>query len=274
MVADWVYHDAPGNPHVHLMTTLRPLTEDGFGAKKVAVTGPDGKPLRNDAGKIVYELWAGGGRLQRVSRRLVRLPEPASGACRSRHPHRWPILRKAGHRPRPHHPSRRRRQGDRAEGRAELGSRLGRSNGSSCRKSAARERRRIQRNPDLVLDLITREKSVFDERDVAKILHRYVDDAGLFQSLMARILQSPETLRLDRERIDFTTGVRAPAKVHDARTDPAEAEMANRSIWLSQRSSHGVRQKVLRRRSRVMTACRMSRKRPSSMSPAASGSPP
>ena len=26
MVADWVYHDAPGNPHVHLMTTLRPLT--------------------------------------------------------------------------------------------------------------------------------------------------------------------------------------------------------------------------------------------------------
>jgi ATP-dependent exoDNAse (exonuclease V) alpha subunit len=59
MVADWVYHDAPGNPHVHLMTTLRPLTEDGFGAKKVAVLGPDGKPLRNDAGKIVYELWAG-----------------------------------------------------------------------------------------------------------------------------------------------------------------------------------------------------------------------
>ncbi len=60
MVADWVYHDAPGNPHVHLMTTLRPLSEDGFGAKKVAVLGPDGQPMRNDAGKIVYELWAGG----------------------------------------------------------------------------------------------------------------------------------------------------------------------------------------------------------------------
>lgn len=59
MVADWVYHDAPGNPHVHLMTTLRPLTADGFGAKKLAVVGPDGNSLRNDAGKIVYELWAG-----------------------------------------------------------------------------------------------------------------------------------------------------------------------------------------------------------------------
>ncbi|MGH6805307.1 MAG: MobA/MobL family protein, partial [Ensifer adhaerens] len=40
MVADWVYHDAPGNPHVHLMTTLRPLTEHGFGPKKIAVCDP------------------------------------------------------------------------------------------------------------------------------------------------------------------------------------------------------------------------------------------
>ncbi|NTV81708.1 MAG: MobA/MobL family protein, partial [Candidatus Aminicenantes bacterium] len=29
MVADWVYHDKEGNPHIHLMTTLRPLTEEG-----------------------------------------------------------------------------------------------------------------------------------------------------------------------------------------------------------------------------------------------------
>jgi hypothetical protein len=48
MVADWVYHDAPGNPHVHLMTTLRPLTDDGFGPKKVAVIGEDGQPVRNE----------------------------------------------------------------------------------------------------------------------------------------------------------------------------------------------------------------------------------
>ncbi|TCA61249.1 MobA/MobL family protein, partial [Rhizobium leguminosarum] len=27
MVADWVYHDKDGNPHIHLMTTLRPLAE-------------------------------------------------------------------------------------------------------------------------------------------------------------------------------------------------------------------------------------------------------
>jgi ATP-dependent exoDNAse (exonuclease V) alpha subunit len=64
MVADWVYHDKDGNPHIHLMTTLRPLTDDGFGNKKVAVLGDDGKPLRvvtpdRPKGKIVYRLWAG-----------------------------------------------------------------------------------------------------------------------------------------------------------------------------------------------------------------------
>ncbi|MGO6855904.1 hypothetical protein ACCS68_36845, partial [Rhizobium beringeri] len=63
--------------------------------------------------------------------------------------------------------------------------------------------RRIQRRPEIVLDLITREKSVFDQRDVAKVLYRYIDDVALFQSLMVRILQSPEALRLERERINF-----------------------------------------------------------------------
>ena len=59
LVADWVYHDAPGNPHVHLMTTLRPLTEDGFGGKKVLVIAEDGRPVRSKSGQIVYKLWAG-----------------------------------------------------------------------------------------------------------------------------------------------------------------------------------------------------------------------
>ena len=212
MVADWVFHDAPGNPHIHLMTTLRPLTEDGFGSKKVAVTGPDGKALRNNSGKIVYELWAGG---------LDDFNAFRDGwfACQNRH------LALAG-------------LDIRIDGRSfekqgieltptihlGVGTKAIERKAVDAEEKAALERlelqeerraenaRRIQRNPQIVLDMITREKSVFDERDVAKILHRYVDDAGLFQSLMARILQSPETLRLDRERMDFATGVRAPAK--------------------------------------------------------------
>ena len=245
MVADWVFHDAPGNPHIHLMTTLRPLTEGGFGSKKVAVTGPDGKVLRNDSGKIVYELWAGG---------IEDFNAFRDGwfTCQNRH------LALAG-------------LDIRIDGRSfekqgidltptihlGVGTKAIERKAEGAEEKAALERlelqeerraenaRRIQRSPEIVLDLITREKSVFDERDVAKILHRYIEDAGLFQSLMARILQNPETLRLDRERLDFLTGVRAPAKYTTRELIRLEAEMANRSIWLSQRSSHGVRQPVL-----------------------------
>jgi Ti-type conjugative transfer relaxase TraA len=245
MVADWVFHDGPGNPHIHLMTTLRPLTDDGFGSKKVAVTGPDGKALRNDSGKIVYELWAGG---------IEDFNAFRDGwfACQNRH------LALAG-------------LDIRIDGRSfekqgieltptihlGVGTKAIERKTEGAEEKAALERLdlqeerrvenagRIQRNPELVLDLITREKSVFDERDVAKILHRYIDDAGLFQSLMARILQSPETLRLDRERLDFTTGVRAPAKYTTRELIRLESEIANRAIWLSQRSSHGARKHVL-----------------------------
>ena len=64
MVADWVYHDKDGNPHAHIMATLRPLAEEGFGPKKVAIVGEDGQPVRvktpdRPEGKIVYRLWAG-----------------------------------------------------------------------------------------------------------------------------------------------------------------------------------------------------------------------
>lgn len=245
MVADWVFHDAPGNPHIHLMTTLRPLTEDGFGSKKVAVVGPDGKALRNDSGKIVYELWAGG---------LDDFNAFRDGwfACQNRH------LALAG-------------LDIRIDGRSfekqgieltptihlGVGTKAIERKAEGAEEKAALERlelqegrraenaRRIQRNPEIVRDLITREKSVFDERDVAKILHRNIDDAGLFQNLMVRILQSPDTLRLDRERLDFVTGMRAPAKYTTRELIRLEAEMANRAIWLSQRSSHGVRKIVL-----------------------------
>ncbi|WP_208245725.1 Ti-type conjugative transfer relaxase TraA (plasmid) [Rhizobium sp. T1470] len=250
MVADWVYHDAPGNPHVHLMTTLRPLTEDGFGSKKVAVLAPDGKPIRNDAGKIVYELWAGSAEDFNASR-------DGWFACQNKH------LALAGLDIRIDGRSFE-RQGIALEPTIHLGvgtkaierkaeqtdrkqetpaSKLERVKFQEARRSE--NARRIQRRPEIALDLITREKSVFDERDVAKVLYRYIDDASLFQSLMVRILQSPEALRLERERINFATGIRTPAKYTSRQMIRLEAEMVNRAIWLSGRASHGVREAVL-----------------------------
>ncbi|MBY5717059.1 Ti-type conjugative transfer relaxase TraA [Rhizobium leguminosarum] len=250
MVADWVYHDAPGNPHVHLMTTLRPLTEDGFGSKKVAVLGPDGKPIRNDAGKIVYKLWAG-------STEDFNAFRDGWFACQNKH------LALAGLDIRIDGRSFE-KQGIELEPTIHLGvgaKAIERKAEQSDHKSEtstpklerielqeerrSENARRIQRRPEIVLDLITREKSVFDERDVAKVLYRYIDDVALFQSLMVRILQSPEALRLERERINFATGIRTPAKYTTREMIRLEAEMANRAIWLSGRASHGVPEAVL-----------------------------
>ncbi|PSS59978.1 Ti-type conjugative transfer relaxase TraA [Ensifer sp. NM-2] len=250
MVADWVYHDAPDNPHVHLMTTLRPLTEDGFGAKKIAVLGPDGNPIRNDAGKIVYKLWAGN---------IDDFNAFRDGwfACQNQH------LAMAGLDIRVDGRSFEKqgidveptihigvgataidRKAEQAKTQSSAGSpKLERIELQEERRSE--NARRIQRRPEIVLDLITREKSVFDERDVAKVLLRYIDDAALFQNLVVRVVQSPEALRLEREQILFATGTRVPAKYTTRELIRLEAEMANRAIWLSMRSSHGVRKAVL-----------------------------
>ncbi|MFC5386040.1 MobA/MobL family protein, partial [Aquamicrobium segne] len=245
MVVDWVYHDSPGNPHVHLMMTLRPLTEDGFGTKKIPLLGADGLPLRTKTGKIQYGLWAGDASDFNVFR----------DAWFERLNHHLAIngidLRIDG---RSYE-----KQGIDLVPTIHLGvgatamerkAQAGLETPDLERFQLQEERRaenarRIRHNPELVLDLITREKSVFDERDVAKVLHRYVDDAGLFQNLLARVLLSPDLLRLEREHVSLATGKRQPAKLTTHELIKLEAGMAARAIWLSRRSSHGVRRTVL-----------------------------
>lgn len=250
MVADWVIHDNPGNPHIHLMTTLRPLTEDGFGAKKVAVIGEDGQPLRTKAGKIVYELWAGGtddfnalrdGWFERQNHHLALNGIDLRVDGRSYEKQGIDLV-----------PTIHLGVGTKAmQRKAKLAESQGATRSLKLELSEIQAERReenalrIRRDPALVLDLITREKSVFDERDVARVLHRYIDDAALFQSLMPRILQNPEAMRLEREGISLATGIREPAKYTTRALIRLEAEMAKQAVWLSRRSSHAVRSDIL-----------------------------
>ncbi|MVA48916.1 Ti-type conjugative transfer relaxase TraA [Agrobacterium vitis] len=240
MVADWVYHDNPGNPHIHLMTTLRPLSEDGFGAKKVAVIGEDGQPVRTKSGKIVYELWAGStedfnalrdGWFERLNHHLALRGFDLRVDGRSYEKQgidleptihlgvgTKAIERKA------------KSKALRPElERIELNEQLRRENA-----------RRILRKPGIVLDMITRERSVFDERDVAKVLHRYVDDPAVFQQLMLRIIQNPEVLRLQRDTIEFATGEKVPARYSTRAMIRLEATMVRQALWLSNRYGHDV----------------------------------
>lgn len=245
MVADWVYHDNPGNPHVHLMMTLRPLTEDGFGQKKVADIGEDGRPLRAKDGKIVYELWAGGadefnilrnGWFERQNHHLALAGIDLRVDGRSYEKQGIDLV-----------PTIHLGVGAKAiERKAEEDGRKAELERLELQQERREENaRRIEATPALVLDLITRGKSVFDERDVARVLYRYVDDADVFRNLMVRVLQDPHVLRLERERISLSTGIREPAKHTTHELIRLEAGMASRAVWLSRRSSHGVGKSVL-----------------------------
>jgi Ti-type conjugative transfer relaxase TraA len=244
-VADWVYHDNPGNPHIHLMTTLRPMTEDGFGSKKVAVIGEGGQPVRTKSGKILYELWAGsiedfnvlrGGWFERQNHHIalagidLRIdgrsyekqgidlePTIHLGAGAKA------IERKAE------------QQGVRPE--------LERIELNEQRRSE--NARRILKDPAIVLDLITREKSVFDERDIAKVMYRYIDDPAAFQQMMIRIIRNPDVLRLQRDTIDFATGSKQPARYSTRAMIRLEATMARQAKWLSAQETHAVSEAVL-----------------------------
>lgn len=245
-VADWVYHDEPGNPHVHLMTTLRPLKENGFGSKKVPVLGETGGPLRNEAGKIVYRLWSGEKvefleqreswlALQNKHLALASLDIRVDGRSYAERgidlvpTAHIGVGAKAIHR------------NERAAGGPPELERV-----ALHEERRAENKARILRRPEIVLDLVSREMSVFTARDVAKVLHRYVDEAATFQLLMSRILQSPDVVKLEDERIALGSGQRKPARYSTRELIRVEAGMVSRAQWLSDRSSHGVPDKTLR----------------------------
>ncbi|NNH66083.1 Ti-type conjugative transfer relaxase TraA [Rhizobium laguerreae] len=240
MVADWVFHDKDGNPHIHLMTTLRPLTEEGFGRKKVPVTGEDGTPLRvvtpdRPNGRIVYKLWAG-------DKETMKAWKIAWAETANRH------LALAGYE-------------IRLDGRsyAEQGldgiaqKHLGPEKAALARKGrelyfapadlARRQKMadRLLAEPELLLKQLGNERSTFDERDIAKALHRYVDDPLVFANIRARLMASDDLIMLKPQQIDAETGKASEPAVFTTREIlRIEYHMARSAQVLSERRGFAV----------------------------------
>ena len=241
-VADWVYHDEPGNPHVHLMTTLRPFAPDGFGSKKVVVLGKDGKPLRNPKGKIVYRLWSG--------EKSALLEQRQNWLdCQNRHlalagfdikiDGRSYTARGIDIAPTKHigvsaRAIQRKTQRDGKE--PEL------DKLRIHEKIRTKNAKRIVARPEIVLDVVSREMSVFCEQDIAKIICRYIDDAQTFQQLLLRIMQSPDVVRLEAERVDFVRGSKLPGKFTTRDLIRLEAALIRSTVFLSKHKAFGVKQ--------------------------------
>lgn len=66
-------------------------------------------------------------------------------------------------------------------------------------EAARRNADLIREKPEQVLTLITGEKSVFDRYDVARALHRYIDDASQFRNAFAAVMASSALVELRKE---------------------------------------------------------------------------
>ena len=114
-------------------------------------------------------------------------------------------------------------------------------------EAARRNAELIREKPEQVLEIITGEKSVFDRRDVARALHRYVnDDIGEFQSAFAKVMASPALVELQAERHDPVTGeiglarysTRGMIEIESGMIERAQRMYASHSRKLS--GHHGV----------------------------------
>ncbi len=99
----------------------------------------------------------------------------------------------------------------------------------------------IRQKPEQVLTLISHEKSVFDRHDIAKTLHRYInDDAQTFQNAFAAVMASPALVELQAERTDAETGEVSNARYSTRDMIDLELGMERSAERLHQAHSHGV----------------------------------
>jgi len=99
----------------------------------------------------------------------------------------------------------------------------------------------IREKPEQVLTLITAEKSLFDRHDVARALHRYInDDVRAFQNAFASVMASPALVELQPERIDRETGEVTLARYSTREMVEVESAMAERAVRMGNARSHGV----------------------------------
>ncbi|QXC52624.1 Ti-type conjugative transfer relaxase TraA (plasmid) [Agrobacterium salinitolerans] len=108
-------------------------------------------------------------------------------------------------------------------------------------EAARRNAELIRQKPEQVLTLISHEKSVFDRHDIAKTLHRYInDDAQMFRNAFAAVMASTALVELQAERIDPETGDVSNARYSTREMIDLELAMAQSANRLHQAHSHGV----------------------------------
>ncbi len=106
--------------------------------------------------------------------------------------------------------------------------------------SARHNAKLIREQPEQALAVITNEKSVFDRYDVAKTLHRYIENPDDFQAAYAKAMASPALVELCPERRDQSGRTLEPAKYSTREMIAVERQMANSADRMTESRAFGV----------------------------------
>jgi len=214
------------NHHAHVMMTTRQVTEDGLGNKTLLEREnkwllANGLPATDMQLRDLRQRWEG-----IANERL------AMAGLDLRIDHRSHMERGLEIAPTEHmgvHATQMERRG--------LDVSRTRLDEDAARRNAAL----IREKPEQVLSLITGEKSVFDRRDVARALHRYInDDVQEFQSAFAKVMASSALVELQPERTDPVTGEIGLARYSTRDMVGIEAGMIESAQRMHAAHSHGL----------------------------------
>jgi Ti-type conjugative transfer relaxase TraA len=97
----------------------------------------------------------------------------------------------------------------------------------------------IREKPEQVLSVITSEKSVFDRHDVARALHRYIDQPEAFQNAFTKVMASPALIELKPEARG-EDGAITLARYSTREMVETERGMAANAREMAGRADHGV----------------------------------
>lgn len=190
LVVDWAYYDIPDNPHVHIVVQTRPLTETGFGPAVQPRREEDGGVHRQANGKIDYKRF-GLGKLDLIPIRA------AWAAALNRHMALQGLDIRMDHR------------SFKDQGLSLLPSdhigvsatAIDRQGGVSQRgarnkATALINEQMLLNEPELILEKLSAQQSVFSDRDIAGEIFRYTESRKAYQQVKLRIGASEKLIAI------------------------------------------------------------------------------
>jgi len=239
LVVDWAYHAELGNPHVHLMHTLRPVIGSGFGKKRESVKDDSGAPRRDKDGKIISYQFIGN-RKTLVDLRTGWAETASHHLAMAGHDVVLDLRSYAA-------------QGIKLTPSAHIGptgTQFSRTRQPSEAVTAALDAKAITRDqliahPGRILDVVAAKMSVFDRRDVALALHTFIDDPTEFTTLLDAALQDKSLVVLKEGFGGIHEAHHTPARLAMQAQIAVEAAMSRDAISVAGRARFAVPRPVV-----------------------------